>query len=110
MDRLIESTENQSVVVESSAPVSHTEEAPVEVSQGASLSLTLPLQLSLRDARDSLMAQFERAYVAARLEQQNGNVSATARAMGVSRRYLHRLIARYQIRRSELRLAVAGIR
>lgn len=107
MDRLIESTEKSEVVVETSNVVT----TPVaEEVVGESLKLTLPLQLSLRDARDSLMAQFERAYVAARLEQQNGNVSATARAMGVSRRYLHRLIARYQIRRSELRLAVAGLR
>jgi two-component system, NtrC family, response regulator GlrR len=53
------------------------------------------LSLSLRDARDLLVADFERKYVTAKLREHGGNVTATADAMGLSRQFLHRLIARY---------------
>ena len=44
------------------------------------------LGLSLRDARE----RFERLYLAAQLERHHGNISATARAVGMDRAALHR--------------------
>jgi DNA-binding NtrC family response regulator len=53
------------------------------------------LQLPLPAARDLVMEQFERSYVAAKLAQHDGNISRAAEAMGVSRQLVHRLLDRY---------------
>ena len=45
------------------------------------------------------MADFERGYVRALLDEHNGNVSAAARAAGIHRNILHRMMARYDIDR-----------
>lgn len=50
------------------------------------------------DARNSALAQFERDYVTALLEYHKGNVSAAARAAGMARPYLHRLLRRHGLR------------
>lgn len=52
---------------------------------------------SFKDGRDAVLADFERGYVTALLEAHQGNVSAAARAAGIHRNILHRLIARYRI-------------
>ena len=54
--------------------------------------------LTLRDAREQLVDGFERAFVAEKLRANGGNVSAAAKAMGVSRQLVHRLMARYDLR------------
>jgi transcriptional regulator with PAS, ATPase and Fis domain len=58
----------------------------------------LPLHLNLREAREHAIAEFEEAYLSAKLREHAGNVSRAAEAIGVSRQFLHRLIARYGIR------------
>lgn len=55
------------------------------------------MQLPLREARDGVVREFERRYVAAQLERAGGNVTQAARAMGVSRQFLHRLMTRYGV-------------
>jgi transcriptional regulator with PAS, ATPase and Fis domain len=57
------------------------------------------LSLPLREAREVMVEQFERAYIAAKLREHAGNVSRAAEAMGVSRQFLHRLLERYGIAR-----------
>ena len=54
--------------------------------------------LQLREAREMVVEQFERTYVAAKLRENGGNVSRAAEAMGVSRQLVHRLMERYGIR------------
>jgi DNA-binding NtrC family response regulator len=63
--------------------------------------LTKPLWQgkSYKDAKAAVMADFERGYIAALLEEHNGNVSAAARAAGIHRNILHRMMARYGIGR-----------
>ncbi|HEU4404579.1 MAG TPA: sigma 54-interacting transcriptional regulator [Polyangiaceae bacterium] len=56
------------------------------------------LELPLPQAREAVMEQFERRYVAAKLAQHGGNISRAAEAMGVSRQLVHRLLDRYGIR------------
>jgi DNA-binding NtrC family response regulator len=56
------------------------------------------LQMQLHDAREAVIEQFERRYVAAKLREHGGNVSRTADAMGVSRQLVYRLIERYGLR------------
>jgi transcriptional regulator with PAS, ATPase and Fis domain len=65
---------------------------------GAAQSSAL-LGLPLREAREVMVEQFERAYIAAKLGEHAGNVSRTAEAMHVSRQFLHRLLERYGLGR-----------
>jgi CHAT domain-containing protein len=61
-----------------------------------------PLQhLPLREAKDMLVEQFERRYLATKLRDHGGNISRTADAIGLSRQQLHRLIERYGLRGAE---------
>jgi len=57
------------------------------------------LELPFQDAREVAIGRFEKAYVEAALERHGGNVAATARACGVHRGYLFRLIRRHEIKR-----------
>jgi len=56
------------------------------------------LSLPLREARDAVVEHFERAYLAAKLNEHGGNVSRAAEGVGVSRQFLHRLIERYGLK------------
>lgn len=56
------------------------------------------LELPLPEAREMVLEQLERSYVAIKLKQHGGNVSRAADAMGVSRQLVHRLIDRYNLK------------
>jgi transcriptional regulator with PAS, ATPase and Fis domain len=58
-------------------------------------------RLPLREAREVVLEQFERAYLVARLREHGGNVSRAAEAMGISRQLVYRLMERYGIRNDE---------
>jgi DNA-binding NtrC family response regulator len=64
-------------------------------------ALTEPLWRgkAYKEAREAVLEDFERSYVAALLDTHHGNVSAAARAAGIHRNILHRMIARYGIGR-----------
>ncbi len=64
-------------------------------------SITEPLWrgLSYKDARERVLADFEQGYLAALLDAHKGNVSAAARAAGIHRNILHRMMSRYGIHR-----------
>jgi transcriptional regulator with PAS, ATPase and Fis domain len=57
--------------------------------------------LPLREAREMVVEQFERSYLAMKLREHKGNVSRAAESMGVSRQLVHRLMERYGIRAGE---------
>jgi len=52
-----------------------------------------------KEARDLVMADFEQAYVTYLLQEHDGNVSGAARAAGIHRNILHRMMVRYNISR-----------
>ncbi|XYI04055.1 sigma-54 interaction domain-containing protein [Sorangium sp. So ce1128] len=54
--------------------------------------------LPLREARDMVVEQFERTFIAMKLRDHGGNVARAAASMGVSRQLVHRLMERYGIR------------
>jgi DNA-binding NtrC family response regulator len=54
--------------------------------------------LPFHEARESVVAEFERRYVTEQLRAHGGNVSAAARAMGVSRQFLHKLITQHGLK------------
>ncbi|MEZ4321185.1 MAG: sigma 54-interacting transcriptional regulator [Myxococcota bacterium] len=61
----------------------------------------LPLpdsELSMREAKDQLIAAFERRYLEDLLERCDGNVSKAARSAGVDRKTITRLLKRHDIR------------
>ncbi|OJT26020.1 hypothetical protein BO221_09305 [Archangium sp. Cb G35] len=53
-----------------------------------------PLLLPYKQAREKVLQRFEREYVIALLLRHQNNVSAAARAAGIDRTWLHRLIRR----------------
>ena len=52
----------------------------------------------LREAREKAMALFEEQYLREALARHRGNVPVAADAMGISRQFAYRLLARYGIR------------
>ncbi|HEY8208836.1 MAG TPA: sigma 54-interacting transcriptional regulator [Myxococcaceae bacterium] len=57
--------------------------------------------LPLKEAREAVLAAFEKKYLEHQLQKHGGNVSAAARAMGVSRQFAHKLLARHGLRGAE---------
>jgi DNA-binding NtrC family response regulator len=74
---------------------------PPPVASPITTFLTKPLWhgKTYKDAKSAVMADFERGYILALLEEHKGNVSAAARAAGIHRNILHRMMARYGIGR-----------
>jgi two-component system, NtrC family, response regulator GlrR len=56
--------------------------------------LAIDVRVPLRELREQWTRELERRYVALLIEAHRGNVSAAARAAGIDRSHLHRLIAR----------------
>ncbi len=68
-------------------------------SDGPQPPVTSPhFALPLREARDAAAVAFERAYLIEKLRQSGDNVSAAAKAMGVSRQFVYRLMAQHDLR------------
>ncbi len=61
-------------------------------------SLQVDPTLSYADARQRAIGIFERQYLQALVEYHQDNVSQAARAAGIDRAYLHRLLRRHGIR------------
>ncbi|MDI1483280.1 sigma 54-interacting transcriptional regulator [Polyangium sp. y55x31] len=58
----------------------------------------VPLRMPFHEAREVVLEDFERRYAAEHLRAHEGNVSAAARAMGVSRQFLHKLISEHGLK------------
>ncbi len=59
------------------------------------------VSLPLREAKERLVDAFTKEYVEALLQRAGGNVTAAAKMAKVGRTYLHRLVARYHLRRTD---------
>lgn len=80
------------VHVEASPPV-HADEP------GGSVTRPLWEGKTYKDAKEAVMADFERGYIMTLLQAHGGNVSGAARAAGIHRNILHRMMTRYGIKR-----------
>jgi DNA-binding NtrC family response regulator len=69
-------------------------------SEAAMQAAATPFLLPFHEAREAAIADFERRSAAEHLRVHRGNVSAAARAMGVSRQFLHKLITEHGLRDS----------
>jgi len=76
---------------EAPLPVSHK---PREAREPAAADISL----SFKDAKERVVAEFERAYLAAILEWAGGNISRAARKGNMDRMHLHRLAQHYGLR------------
>ncbi|NOX38467.1 MAG: sigma-54-dependent Fis family transcriptional regulator [Calditrichaeota bacterium] len=57
--------------------------------------------LSYKEAKEQVLATFEREYLKYQLDRHGWNISQTARACGLDRRTIHRLIKKFGLRESE---------
>jgi transcriptional regulator with GAF, ATPase, and Fis domain len=58
----------------------------------------IDLSLPLKDARDALAEEFERAYLREALAKSGGNATRAAQIAGVSRKFVQRALERYKLR------------
>jgi two-component system nitrogen regulation response regulator GlnG len=65
---------------------------PINPTPGAGAEL-----LQFKEAKDQLIASWERDYLAKLIEQCGGNVSLAARRAGIDRVYLHRLMKKHEL-------------
>ncbi|MFK7988447.1 MAG: sigma 54-interacting transcriptional regulator [Sandaracinaceae bacterium] len=70
------------------------EPGPLPPRAEASLLDLVDVEVPYAEARRRLVEHFERAYATRIVERHKGNVSAAARAAGIGRSYLHRLLKR----------------
>jgi two-component system, NtrC family, response regulator GlrR len=73
------------------------EAPPAPPAEGAAPAVDL--SRPFKEARDAWTATFERAYLVALLGHHDGNIRAAARAAGIDRVHLYRLLARHGLRR-----------
>ncbi len=64
---------------------------------GPSGPIDVDLSLPFSEAKQRVKAQFERYYIAEYLRQHNGNVSEVAKAAGINRTYVYRMMRDYKI-------------
>ncbi|MCX5744612.1 MAG: hypothetical protein NT062_19145, partial [Proteobacteria bacterium] len=62
----------------------------------ADASMTVPVDVSLpfKQAKQDVVAEFERRYISRLLAQHDGNISAAARAAGIDRMSIHKMLHR----------------
>jgi transcriptional regulator with GAF, ATPase, and Fis domain len=66
----------------------------------AAATPAVDIERPFKDAKEAMIASFERSYLTSLLAWAEGNVSRAARKASLDRMYLHRLLQRYGLRRS----------
>ena len=61
------------------------------------LNFDVPDSYSLKEAKERIIASFEKDYLVQLLERHQGNISAVSREAGIDRRHVYRLMKKYEI-------------
>jgi len=77
------------------------EPLPASKRQGAASAADVDLRVPFKLAKDATVDAFERSYLTALLDAAGGNVSKAARNGGMDRMYLHRLIQKHGLQRTQ---------
>ncbi|MRG96528.1 sigma 54-interacting transcriptional regulator [Polyangium spumosum] len=90
------------VVLETEAPSFRDEEdgALGAADKPTSAAAAVDIEVPFKTAKDTMIDQFERAYLTMLLAWAEGNVSRAARKAQLDRMYLHRLLQRHGLRRA----------
>ena len=86
------------IVLGNEAPFDAPGDAP-EATDPAAAAAGPDIEMPFKEAKDAIVARFERDYLVALLEWAGGNVSRAARKANLDRMYLHRLLQRHGLRR-----------
>ncbi|MBV71838.1 MAG: sigma-54-dependent Fis family transcriptional regulator [Myxococcales bacterium] len=71
------------------------------VGSSAPVGTPLPHGTGLKEAKEKMIAHFEKDYLFSLLERHNMNISRVAREAGIDRRHVYRLMKKYEINQSD---------
>ena len=60
----------------------------------ASLAVPVDISIPFKQAKQDVISEFERRYISKLLEHHDGNISAAARAAGIDRMSIHKMLHR----------------
>jgi len=102
--RELENVIERAYILESSSVLS-PESFPSDLFGGGNATSQLPLDtsLTLTEARRRSIESFERQYLGQLLNMHEGRIGETAEAAGISARQLHKLMAKYKIRKEQFK-------
>jgi DNA-binding NtrC family response regulator len=97
---LAESPENEDSLRRAPAPVPRSEPSitvtPSQTATSADATMTVPVDVAIpfKNAKQNVISEFERRYISRLLAQHDGNISAAARAAGIDRMSIHKMLHR----------------
>ena len=97
---LAESPDSEDALRRAPAPMPRSEPSitvtPSQTATSAEASMTVPVDVSIpfKLAKQNVISEFERRYISRLLAQHDGNISAAARAAGIDRMSIHKMLHR----------------
>jgi len=97
---LAESPEHEDSLRRAPAPAPRSEPSitvtPSQTATSAEASMTVPVDVGIpfKLAKQNVISEFERRYISRLLAQHDGNISAAARAAGIDRMSIHKMLHR----------------
>jgi DNA-binding NtrC family response regulator len=97
---LAESPENEDSLRRAPAPVARSEPSitvtPSQTATSTDGQMTVPVDVTIpfKHAKQNVISEFERRYISRLLAQHDGNISAAARAAGIDRMSIHKMLHR----------------
>ena len=69
---------------------------PSQTATSTDATMTVPVDVSIpfKNAKQDVISEFERRYISRLLAQHDGNISAAARAAGIDRMSIHKMLHR----------------
>jgi DNA-binding NtrC family response regulator len=97
---LAETPENEDSLRRAPAPIARSEPSitvtPSQTATSTDGQMTVPVDVTIpfKNAKQNVISEFERRYISRLLAQHDGNISAAARAAGIDRMSIHKMLHR----------------